>query len=72
MVDDGSTDATAEVVEALGLPNVTLIRQENAGKPAALNTGIAAARHDILVLVDADTVFEPHVDAGAGRALRGP
>ena len=59
VVDDGSTDATAQMVEALGLPNVTVIRQQNAGKPAALNTGIAAARHDILVLVDADTVFEP-------------
>lgn len=68
VVDDGSTDATSSVVESLGLPNVTLIRQENAGKPAALNTGIAAARHDILVLVDADTVFEPH----SMRALVAP
>jgi cellulose synthase/poly-beta-1,6-N-acetylglucosamine synthase-like glycosyltransferase/peptidoglycan/xylan/chitin deacetylase (PgdA/CDA1 family) len=59
VVDDGSTDATAAAVEALGLPSVTLIRQRNGGKPSALNTGIAAARHDILVLVDADTVFEP-------------
>ncbi len=59
VVDDGSTDSTATVVEELGLPNVTLIRQDNAGKAAALNVGIAAARHDILVLVDADTVVEP-------------
>ena len=59
VVDDGSTDGTAAAVEALGLPGVTLIRQPNGGKPVALNTGIAAARHDLLVLVDADTVFEP-------------
>ena len=59
VVDDGSTDATAAVVAGLGLPGVRLIRQPNAGKPAALTTGIAAAEHDILVLVDADTVFEP-------------
>jgi len=59
VVDDGSTDGTARVVRGLGLPGVTLIRQPNAGKPAALNRGIAGARHDILVLVDGDTVFQP-------------
>jgi cellulose synthase/poly-beta-1,6-N-acetylglucosamine synthase-like glycosyltransferase/peptidoglycan/xylan/chitin deacetylase (PgdA/CDA1 family) len=59
VVDDGSTDGTADIVEALGLPQVTVIRQENAGKPAALNTGIRAARHDLVVLVDGDTRFEP-------------
>jgi cellulose synthase/poly-beta-1,6-N-acetylglucosamine synthase-like glycosyltransferase len=46
-------------VAAIGDPRVTLIRQPNAGKPAALNTGIAAARHDIVVMVDGDTIFEP-------------
>ena len=59
VVDDGSTDTTPARVEALGPPNVRVIRQTNAGKPAALNAGVAAARHDILVMVDADTVFEP-------------
>jgi cellulose synthase/poly-beta-1,6-N-acetylglucosamine synthase-like glycosyltransferase/peptidoglycan/xylan/chitin deacetylase (PgdA/CDA1 family) len=59
VVDDGSTDATAAVVEGLDMPGVRLVRQVNAGKPAALTTGIAVAEHDILVLVDGDTVFEP-------------
>src|SRR5205807_3896666 len=61
VVDDGSTDGTAAAVEALALdePRVTLIRRPNGGKPAALNTGIAAARHDVIVMVDGDTVFEP-------------
>ncbi|GAA5018825.1 glycosyltransferase [Actinopolymorpha pittospori] len=59
VVDDGSTDDTADIAASLGLPGVTVIRQRNAGKPAALNTGIAYSHHDILVLVDADTVFEP-------------
>jgi cellulose synthase/poly-beta-1,6-N-acetylglucosamine synthase-like glycosyltransferase len=59
VVDDGSTDRTAEVVEGLGLPGVRLVRQDNAGKPAALMHGIALARHDVLVLVDGDTVFDP-------------
>ncbi|TVT05020.1 glycosyltransferase [Amycolatopsis bartoniae] len=56
VVDDGSTDNTAELAEALG---VRVIRQENAGKATALNTGIAAARHDLIVMMDGDTVFEP-------------
>ncbi|WP_223198452.1 bifunctional polysaccharide deacetylase/glycosyltransferase family 2 protein [Solihabitans fulvus] len=59
VVDDGSTDRTADLVEAQRLPCVRVIRQDNAGKPAALNAGINAARHDVLVLVDGDTVFEP-------------
>ncbi len=59
VVDDGSTDGTADLVEGLELANVRVIRQANSGKPAALNAGIAAARHDILVLIDGDTVFEP-------------
>ncbi|MFF5144204.1 bifunctional polysaccharide deacetylase/glycosyltransferase family 2 protein [Streptomyces sp. NPDC013157] len=59
VVDDGSTDGTADLVESLGLPGVRVIRQENAGKPAALNTGLAAAGCDLVVMVDGDTVFEP-------------
>jgi cellulose synthase/poly-beta-1,6-N-acetylglucosamine synthase-like glycosyltransferase/peptidoglycan/xylan/chitin deacetylase (PgdA/CDA1 family) len=59
VVDDGSTDDTAGIVEALNLPGVRLIRQPNGGKPTALNTGIQAASHDLIVMVDGDTVFEP-------------
>ncbi|MEU5657011.1 bifunctional polysaccharide deacetylase/glycosyltransferase family 2 protein [Streptomyces sp. NPDC047737] len=63
VVDDGSTDGTAEIAEALGLPNVRVIRQENAGKSAALNNGVRQARHDIVVMMDGDTVFEPETVA---------
>jgi cellulose synthase/poly-beta-1,6-N-acetylglucosamine synthase-like glycosyltransferase/peptidoglycan/xylan/chitin deacetylase (PgdA/CDA1 family) len=59
VVDDGSTDNTAEIAESLGHPNVRVIRQENAGKPAALNNGVRNASHDIVVMMDGDTVFEP-------------
>jgi cellulose synthase/poly-beta-1,6-N-acetylglucosamine synthase-like glycosyltransferase len=59
VVDDGSSDGTAEIVRRLGYPDVRVIRQPNAGKPAALNTGIGYASYDLMMLVDGDTVFEP-------------
>ncbi|WP_371599114.1 bifunctional polysaccharide deacetylase/glycosyltransferase family 2 protein [Streptomyces sp. NBC_00564] len=63
VVDDGSTDGTSEIsrsaAESLGMTNVRVIRQENAGKPAALNNGVRNASYDIVVMMDGDTVFEP-------------
>ncbi|MEW6594747.1 MAG: glycosyltransferase [Thermodesulfobacteriota bacterium] len=61
VVDDGSTDGTAEEVEAVSRRDdrVRLIRQENLGKARALRAGLAAARHEIVVTLDADTQFQP-------------
>ena len=59
VVDDGSTDDTANVVAALVSERVRLVRQDNAGKAAALNTGIGLSSGDVVVMVDGDTVFEP-------------
>jgi cellulose synthase/poly-beta-1,6-N-acetylglucosamine synthase-like glycosyltransferase len=59
VVDDGSTDGTADLVESLRIPGVRVIRQANAGKPAALNTGLQASSYELVVMVDGDTVFEP-------------
>lgn len=59
VIDDGSTDRTADIAARTGDPRVLVIRQPNAGKAAALNTGLAHTGHDIVVMVDADTVFEP-------------
>ncbi|MDP5312261.1 glycosyltransferase [Streptomyces poriferorum] len=59
VIDDGSTDGTADLVDRMRLPGVRVVRQRNAGKPAALNNGIAHARYDIIVMMDGDTVFEP-------------
>jgi cellulose synthase/poly-beta-1,6-N-acetylglucosamine synthase-like glycosyltransferase/peptidoglycan/xylan/chitin deacetylase (PgdA/CDA1 family) len=59
VVDDASTDGTATVVDGLGLGNVRVIRTPPGGKATALNTGVAFARHELVVMVDADTVVEP-------------
>ncbi|KAA9153637.1 glycosyltransferase [Amycolatopsis acidicola] len=59
VVDDGSTDNTAELARGIGHPAVRVIEQRNGGKASALNTGIAAARHELIVMMDGDTVFEP-------------
>jgi poly-beta-1,6 N-acetyl-D-glucosamine synthase len=72
VVDDGSTDDTAAIVQRLGLACVRVVRQANTGKAQALNTAIAAARHDVIVSVDADTVFEPDTVAILVDALAAP
>ncbi|WP_433827103.1 bifunctional polysaccharide deacetylase/glycosyltransferase family 2 protein [Actinoplanes sp. CA-015351] len=59
VVDDGSDDGTAEIAEGLGYENVTVVRQPNGGKSAALNNGIAHATTEVVVMMDGDTVFEP-------------
>jgi GT2 family glycosyltransferase len=72
VVDDGSTDGTADIVERLDLLTVTVLRQPNAGRPAALNTGIDYALADLLILVDGDTVFEPDTVGRLIQPLRDP
>jgi cellulose synthase/poly-beta-1,6-N-acetylglucosamine synthase-like glycosyltransferase/peptidoglycan/xylan/chitin deacetylase (PgdA/CDA1 family) len=59
VIDDGSTDDTADIVHRRYLrePRVRLIRQANAGKAAALRTGFAAARTEVVVALDGDTLF---------------
>ena len=59
VVDDGSTDSSAAIVEAIGSPLVRLIRQPNAGECAARNRAMAEAVGDWFALVDADDRWQP-------------
>jgi dolichol-phosphate mannosyltransferase len=61
VVDDGSTDGTAYVIEALlpDAPNTRLLRHtENRGYGAALRTGFEAACFDLIAFTDADCQFD--------------
>ena len=86
VVDDGSKDGTSDVMTAAFAdePRVRLITQANAGKAAAVNNGIAAAKGEIIIALDADTQFEaetiarlvrwfvrPEIGAVAGNAKVG-
>ena len=57
VVDDGSLDRTVD--EALLAQARVLKHSENRGYGAALKTGILAARHDIIVIIDADGTYPP-------------
>jgi poly-beta-1,6-N-acetyl-D-glucosamine synthase len=56
VIDDGSRDRTAAIVDACDHDWLHLLRQpQNAGKSAALNRGLAEARFDLVVTLDADS-----------------
>lgn len=62
VVDDGSTDNTAEVVEAFALKDarVKILRRRNGGQGAARNTALAQARGPLVAFLDADDLWIPN------------
>lgn len=59
LVNDGSTDGTAQWVETLTDPRIRYTEQNNQGLSAARNTGIALAQGRYIALLDADDLWEP-------------
>ena len=71
VVDDGSTDDTTHVAEALGREDarIRVLRQDNQGVSVARNTGIAAARGNWLLFLDADDTILPEHLTNLVRAV---
>jgi len=61
IVDDGSTDDTWEIAKQLAAKyqRVRAVHQKNGGKATALNNGIKKAKGEIIIGIDADTIFTP-------------
>jgi cellulose synthase/poly-beta-1,6-N-acetylglucosamine synthase-like glycosyltransferase len=74
LVDDGSTDNTAEVVRKAFAdePRLLFLMKPNGGKASALNLALAHARSDIVVGIDADTQIAPDALAALARRFDDP
>ena len=59
VVDDGSTDATAQIARSFTGPRIVVLRQQNAGLAAARNAGFAHTRTEFVAFIDADDTVEP-------------
>jgi len=70
VVDDGSTDATREVVGAHA--GVRLLRRAHGGKVAALNAALENASNEVLLCIDADTLLRPGSISEIVRPLADP
>ena len=70
VVDDGSTDNTAEVVEPLTKdPKISYYRKDNAERGAARNYGVTVAKGDYVNFFDSDDIALPNHIAEATRAV---
>jgi cellulose synthase/poly-beta-1,6-N-acetylglucosamine synthase-like glycosyltransferase/peptidoglycan/xylan/chitin deacetylase (PgdA/CDA1 family) len=88
VIDDGSTDATAAIVQTLAgtlEEDLLLVRTENGGKARALNVGLARARYGVVATIDGDSIVaqgalallaahfnDPRVGAVGGKVHAAP
>ena len=59
VVNDGSTDRSADIVRSINDPRIRLIEQENGGPSKARNTGTKSARGEWILFLDADDELLP-------------
>lgn len=59
VVDDGSTDGSADMAESIGDPRVNVVRMPHRGRAAALNTAFALCRGEFILIQDSDDVALP-------------
>ncbi|WP_410510330.1 glycosyltransferase family A protein [Methanosarcina hadiensis] len=59
VINDGSTDKSAEIVKSYSDSRIRLINQKNAGVSAARNRGISEARSELIAFLDADDEWTP-------------
>ncbi|MDB4900641.1 MAG: polysaccharide deacetylase, partial [Gemmatimonadetes bacterium] len=74
VIDDGSSDDTFDIASEAygGHPMVSVYRKENGGKASALNFGIERAKHEIVIGLDADTIFDDDTVAELVQPLADP
>jgi peptidoglycan-N-acetylglucosamine deacetylase len=76
VLDDGSTDATADIVRAFMATNdatyIELVVLQNGGKANALNIGTEMANTDVVLVIDADTMVDQHIIGELAQHFRDP
>lgn len=70
VIDDGSTDNSAERVREIQDPRIRLVQQKNQGVSAARNLGIKEARYEWIALLDGDDLWEKNHLAEIAKTMQ--